>query len=109
MERHGANMNTERVADRHECCAADASGKRAPSWLGRTLLAVGISGASLAALRLRRAVSAGWAAWSDWLRFHPQRRDPDGIADSVRDCGRTRILLHAAGKTCLSSNGLIST
>ncbi len=50
MERHGANMNTERVVDRHECCAADARGKRVPSWFGRTLLAVGISGASLAAL-----------------------------------------------------------
>ena len=50
MGSRGSNINTERRVDRHDCCAPNEHGKRSRSWLGRALVAVGISGAALAAL-----------------------------------------------------------
>ena len=50
MESHSASTNTRRVAGSHECCPPSVKSKHGASWVGRALVAIGISGAALAAL-----------------------------------------------------------
>ncbi len=50
MDNHSVEINTNRSADEHACCAPGGQDERGQSWLGRTLVAIGLGGAALAAL-----------------------------------------------------------
>ncbi len=50
MDNRSVEINTNRSADEHACCAPSGQDAQERSWLGRALVAIGLGGAALAAL-----------------------------------------------------------